>query len=170
MNLAFVRYSLCIIMSLLLFIACNQSRHIVSDKHIQEDKAYTESNNKKIVKLTTIAKSLIGKPYQLGSSGPKSFDCSGLMFRVFKSINLSLPRMAEEQSRLGDKINLNRVQPGDLLFFGRRHIDHVAMVIKVKSGNISVIHSSSTTGVTEQVLQDSDYWMKKFKYAKRVTL
>lgn len=165
-----LRQLTCIVLSLFLFVACNQSRHIVSDKAKAADQAYLKAHIEEIETLCTSAKKLVGKPYRLGSSGPKSYDCSGFTAAVFQSIHLSLPRMAFDQAQVGHTIKLPLIKPGDLLFFGNKKIDHVAMISKVKSGKTYFIHSTSCKGVVEQVLEDSDYWMKRLKLARRVII
>jgi probable lipoprotein NlpC len=164
------RRTFSLLVVLLLFVACNQGRHITSDRFSKADQEYTESRNKKLNKLNNYAHTLIGKSYKLGASGPKSFDCSGFTSFVYNSINISLPRTATDQSRMGHEINIKKVQPGDLLFFGKKTINHVAIVTSVKGISISMIHSSSSEGVIEQSLSKSDYWMKRLKFARRVTL
>ena len=158
------------VLSLALFIACNQSRHVLSDKNIQADKEYVRLRNTKIEKLNSMADKLVGMPYRLGSSGPKSFDCSGFTSYIFNSINITLPRKASDQAHLGHQINSENIQPGDLVFFGSKRIDHVALVTHVKRGKITIIHSASSAGVSELVLQKSDYWMKRLKCARRVII
>jgi len=129
-----------------------------------------EARNHKIEKLKSNAGKLIGRPYSHGSSGPKSFDCSGFTSFIFNSINITLPRMASDQAYLGHLINTENIQPGDLVFFGSKRIDHVALVTNVKRGKITIIHSASSVGVSELVLQKSDYWMKRLKFSRRVII
>lgn len=170
MILAFVRISTCLILSLLLFVACNQSRHIISDRNLKDDKAYAEARNKKIEKIKSLAGKLIGRPYRSGSSGPVSFDCSGFTSHVFNTINITLPRKASDQAHLGHVIKLESIEPGDLLFFGSKRVDHVALVSKVHRGKITIIHSASSIGVSQLELQKSDYWMKRLKFGRRIII
>lgn len=170
MIISVLRQVTCILLCLTLFIACNASRHIVSDKAAREDQEYIAVRNQKIAKLFNTASSLIGAPYRSGSSGPKAFDCSGFTTHVFQSIHLSLPRMATEQAHIGNAVKLAMVKAGDLLFFGGHHIDHVAMVSRVKSNKVYIVHATTGNGVMEQVLQDSAYWLKRFKGARRVII
>ncbi|MEP7323852.1 MAG: C40 family peptidase [Saprospiraceae bacterium] len=170
MILSVLRQATCIIICMLLYIACNQSRHLVNDHAAKADREYVLDRDLKIEKLFTTANSLIGKPYGLGSSGPKSFDCSGFTTHIFQSIHLSLPRMASQQARIGNPVKLPMVQPGDLLFFGGKNIDHVAMVTKVKADKVFIIHATSKSGVVKEVFQDSEYWVKRFKLARRVII
>ncbi len=168
MNL--MRLLICYALSLLLFIACNQGRHVLADPAHQLEREAVRTRELKITSIKEEATRLIGRPYKLGSSGPKAFDCSGFTTRVFKTVKIKLPRTASDQAQLGNAIKLQSAKVGDLLFFGSRSIDHVSVVTRVKSGKIYMTHSTSSNGVVEQVFQESDYWRKRFKLAKRVII
>jgi peptidoglycan DL-endopeptidase CwlO len=63
-------------------------------------------------------KKQIGKPYQWGGIGPKSYDCSGLQMTSYLHAGLSLPRVAADQyASSGPTVPLNQAQAGDLLFY-----------------------------------------------------
>lgn len=121
--------------------------------------------------LTVLAKEL-GKPYRLGSNGPTGFDCSGLIKFAFSFIGVALPRTAADIGQLGEKIALNDLHPGDLLFFsGRKQsrscIGHVGCVYRVDSGKVYMIHSDEV-GVNILDINNSEYYKKRLIYAKRV--
>ena len=151
-------------------ISCHSSKGLVSVKTSKADKEYSSLRVKKIDKLTVAAYKLIGKAYKLGASGPKEFDCSGFTCTVFQSIKMTLPRQSSDQSKIGTFIKLRAVSPGDLLFFGSRSVDHVAIVTKVDDGSVYMIHATSGAGIVEEILQDSQYWMKRYKSARRVII
>ena len=164
------RLALCIF-SLTLYIACNSGRHLLNSDAANSDKKYITLRNQKIDKLNSTAKKLLGHPYKLGSAGPRSFDCSGFISTVFQSIKLSLPRVAANQAHLGNLLKLSKVQTGDLLFFGdRKGIDHVAFVSQKSSGKTFIIHATSSSGVILEILEESDYWLKRYKTSRRVII
>ncbi len=58
------------------------------------------------------------------------FDCSGLMIYAFAGVGVSLPHYSGYQATSGSRVPLNRMAPGDMLFWatgGRIH--HVALYI-----------------------------------------
>lgn len=169
MNLSLLRQACCILLSLYLFIACNQSRHVISS-HADKDREFSQLREKKIDQLLSTAEELRGKAYRLGSAGPRAFDCSGLIRFVFDKINMTLPRKATDQAETGTAIQLKLVREGDLLFFGHRRVHHVAIVSKVKRGNIYITHATTSRGVVEEKLEDSEYWSSKLKVARRVIM
>src|SRR5512132_320193 len=83
--------------------------------------------------LTASALDLIGIRYRWGGTAPETgLDCSGLVQFVFQQVTgVTLPRSAKEMSRLGDKVALADLKPGDLVFFNTRRFafSHVAISI-----------------------------------------
>ena len=175
MIMSLLRQVLCISMSLFLFVACNQTRHIENTTASFKDQQYAltvkrmqQVRQLKIEKIRDTAKSLIGKSYKSGSTGPKSFDCSGFTNYLYKKIELSLPRKASDQAHVGSPVQMDLVEEGDLLFFGHKRIHHVAMVSKVRRGVVYITHATTSRGVVEEKLKSSEYWSAKFKMARRV--
>ena len=71
----------------------------------------------------------VGKPYQWGGNGPSSFDCSGLTRYAWRNAGVELPRTSRDQYSGTTRISRSQLQPGDLVFYGRSGITHVAMYI-----------------------------------------
>ena len=65
-----------------------------------------------------VALSKRGDDYVWGSSGPSTFDCSGLMQFSYRAAGISLPRTAAEQQQVGLSVSRADLEPGDLVFFG----------------------------------------------------
>ena len=68
----------------------------------------------------------IGDRYVFGAAGMVTWDCSGLTMRAYQAAGVSLPHSSAAQSRLGKKVSLNSLKPGDLLFYGRP-VSHVGI-------------------------------------------
>jgi peptidoglycan DL-endopeptidase CwlO len=75
------------------------------------------------------AESRIGCPYVWAASGPRAFDCSGLMMWCYGKIGISLPHSSSAQYSSGPHVSRKDLQPGDLVFFGRSGIHHVGMYV-----------------------------------------
>ncbi len=66
--------------------------------------------------LVARAKAKLGDPYVYGATGPKAFDCSGLVQEVYGETGIKIPRTSEEQWRFGTAVSANELQAGDLVF------------------------------------------------------
>ncbi|MGA9309162.1 MAG: C40 family peptidase, partial [Pseudonocardiaceae bacterium] len=87
------------------------------------------------------AMSRVGMPYVWGAAGPRSFDCSGLVQWSYRQAGLYLPRTAAAQSRVGTRVSLSQIRPGDLIFYSYGGgVGHVAMA----AGDGMLIESSQS--------------------------
>ncbi|MEU8822054.1 C40 family peptidase [Streptomyces sp. NPDC048636] len=68
--------------------------------------------------VISFLKAQLGKAYVLGTSGPSSFDCSGLTQAAFKQVGIDLPRVSQDQSATGTQVSLDNLQAGDILYWG----------------------------------------------------
>ena len=118
--------------------------------------------------VTDYALDLIGVRYKYGSATPSSgLDCSGLVKYVFEQVTgVTLPRSARDQAKVGEKVDLDALQPGDLVFFNtRRHaFSHVGIYL----GDNSFIHSPNRRGSVMVTNIDGQYWRKRFNGARRL--
>ncbi|HSW13307.1 MAG TPA: C40 family peptidase [Solimonas sp.] len=108
----------------------------------------------------------IGRPYRYGGSTPDGFDCSGLVQYVYAQSGVKLPRSSRDQSEIGDDIDLDDAQPGDLLFysFGGGRIDHVALYL----GDGQAVHAPASGRQVIVAPVAQKYWMKKFVEARDI--
>ncbi|MGH8672184.1 MAG: C40 family peptidase [Burkholderiales bacterium] len=114
------------------------------------------------------ALSLMGSPYRFGGSSPHSgFDCSGYVGYVFReALNIVLPRSALAISRIGEKITLEELRPGDLVFYNTLHraFSHVGIYL----GDRRFIHAPSRGGNIEISDMAESYWLERFNGARRL--
>ncbi|MGF6778743.1 C40 family peptidase [Paraburkholderia sp. GAS334] len=114
------------------------------------------------------ALNMIGVRYRWGGNTPDSgLDCSGFVRYVFQdTLGMALPRRAEEMSRVGEKVRMSELKPGDLVFFNtmRRAASHVGIYI----GDNKFVHSPSTGSTIRVDDLDDGYWEKRFTGARRI--
>lgn len=69
--------------------------------------------------VVNAALSQIGTPYVWGGSQPGvGLDCSGLVQYAYAQAGKSLGRVTTAQEGAGQRVSLNNLQPGDILFWG----------------------------------------------------
>ncbi|MBF4471071.1 LysM peptidoglycan-binding domain-containing protein [Flavobacterium sp. HJJ] len=130
----------------------------------------TIANEDLIAQIIQSASDKIGTRYRSGGTTTAGFDCSGFMYSTFGAFDIKLPRSSIEQSAIGEKIDDENAQKGDLIFFktnGRRHINHVGMVIEVNEDEIKFIHSSTHSGVIISSTKEP-YYHRNFAQVNRI--
>lgn len=137
-----------------------QMRHKAVDRDF-------ESNS--IKKLVEEASRWIGTPYRYAGASTDGTDCSGLVMTVFnKVLDVKLPRNSAKQQQACHQIDLDKAQPGDLVFFAtgsdRGRVSHVGLYI----GGGEMIHASSR-GVIVSNLSEK-YYARRFHSAGRVDI
>jgi len=105
-----------------------------SGKFGEKVKGY--SAGPKAIKAVQWALKQLGDPYVWSEEGPDAFDCSGLVWASYRSVGISLPRIANDQyhQTSDEPIGVEYLLPGDLIFYGDRQGDwtsvyHVGMYI-----------------------------------------
>ena len=82
---------------------------------------------------------LARKPYIWGTQGPKSYDCSGLVYAAYKYAGLSWPNWDRLNSALYSgytkHVSLNELVPGDLLFYSYKGTISTIHHITIYAGN-----------------------------------
>jgi cell wall-associated NlpC family hydrolase len=78
---------------------------------------------------TLVARRFLGVRYLWGGTSPYGFDCSGLTWYAYRESGVEVPRDADAQFAAGKRVSLAGARPGDLLFYGVRHVHHVAMYL-----------------------------------------
>jgi cell wall-associated NlpC family hydrolase len=85
-----------------------------------------------------------GKPYVWAAGGPGSYDCSGLTSYAFRAAGINLPHSSAAQSRMGQAVSRDQLQPGDLVFF-YSPVSHVGIYI----GNGQMVHAPTSGDVVK---------------------
>lgn len=140
-----------------------------TDEELEEVLDYSTASyrnaSKSIKEMIDYAHKFKGVPYVFGGNTPKGFDCSGYTKYVFAKAGVTLPRMAEEQYKVGKKVSRGQLKAGDLVFFETYEpgISHSGIYI----GEGKFISATSSRGVAVDSLMDG-YWGKRYRGATRV--
>jgi cell wall-associated NlpC family hydrolase len=95
-------------------------------------------------KIVAYAKLQLGIKYVLNHASPTDgFDCSGLVWYVYKHYGISVPRSSYPYATFGKAVKLSEIKPGDvicwdLLHDGITRVDHVGIYV----GNGMMIHAA----------------------------
>jgi peptidoglycan DL-endopeptidase LytE len=112
-----------------------------------------------------VATGFIGAPYRFGGSSLKGIDCSSFVQKIYRIFDITLPRNAREQSKVGISISRENLTEGDLVFFHtKRSLGHVGIYI----GNNEFVHASSKSKGVRVDSLETPYYQKRFQRAVRV--
>jgi cell wall-associated NlpC family hydrolase len=104
-----------------------------------------------------------GVRYRPGGSDYRGVDCSGLVQAIFRdAFEMDLPRTSIEQSKMGEAVAREEIQPGDLLYFVDRGRKHVGVAVNENQ----FVHASRKKGV---ILSKFDkYWTPRLLRIRRL--
>jgi len=125
-------------------------------------------NGPKSTKITSLAKTKLGRRYVWGATGNKNtFDCSGFTKYVYQKNGINIPRTSINQSKFGKFVSRNNLKKGDLIFFDtskrrKGYVNHVGIYL----GNGKFIHASSAKKKVV-VSKLSKFYAQRYKGARR---
>jgi cell wall-associated NlpC family hydrolase len=104
----------------------------------------------------------VGKPYEAGSTGPDSFDASGLAKAAWAESDVDLPHSVRRQYAQTERVDITQVAPGDLVFIYGTD-EHVG----IYTGDGYFVHAQNPReGVVYEKLFTNE-WMSEFAGAGR---
>lgn len=102
-------------------------------------------------RVIAYARAQLGKPYVYNTSGPDTFDCSGLTMMAWAQAGVSMPHYSGAQYSMFPHVALDQLQPGDLVFKGPGGSAHVALYV---GGGMQIAATHTGSWV---LLQPVDY-------------
>ncbi len=119
--------------------------------------------------LSKLLRKQLGKPYVWAEEGPNAFDCSGLVYYCFSSMNMKhVPRVSRNQAKVGKAVPLDQLQYGDLIFFDTTprktgQITHVGIYI----GDGKFEHASNEKEGVKISSLNSPYYSSRIRICRR---
>ena len=119
-----------------------------------------------VSELRKTAYSFIGTRYRFGGTSRSGLDCSAFVQKVFRELEVNLPRTAREQFEVGNEVSPGDLKKGDLVFFHTyaRFPSHVGIYL----GNNKMIHASSRDRRVVISTMDTPYYRARYIGAKRI--
>jgi cell wall-associated NlpC family hydrolase len=147
---------------LFLGLIISTGAHLPEDRMAQEERLLRNQ-------LVGYAQQYVGLPYHYGGTCPETgFDCSGFIRFVLNDFGFDVTRTSRGQSHEGFPVTLQRVEPGDLLFFGRNgRVGHVGMVVRRDASGVYFVHSSRR-GIVVDNLYGMSYYSTRILWARDV--
>ncbi|NLJ96111.1 MAG: SH3 domain-containing protein [Clostridiales bacterium] len=122
-------------------ISVEEEQKIIKlEKDIKKKKS-NSANNSLRQRIVNYALKFEGNPYVWGGTSlTRGADCSGYVQSVLKKFGIYIPRTSRAQANSGRRVSMDKIQPGDLIFYRKNGVvNHVAMYI----GNGKVIGAAS---------------------------
>ncbi|MGH8281442.1 MAG: C40 family peptidase, partial [Gammaproteobacteria bacterium] len=122
--------------------------------------AYGPAQANRAAEIVRLADSELGAPYLYGGDTPRGFDCSGLVYYVFRHAGLRVPRTANDQLYASHPVDLRDLRPGDLVFF--QIVGNLQMHVGIYVGKGEFIHAPETGWPVSYARLSDPYWKTRF--------
>lgn len=112
-------------------ISMEEEQEIIEMEQERKQKEKDNVNSSLRQRIVNYALRFEGNPYVWGGTSlTRGADCSGFVQSVLKNFGIYTPRTSRAQSRGGRRVSMNKIQPGDLIFYRKNGVvNHVAMYI-----------------------------------------
>jgi cell wall-associated NlpC family hydrolase len=114
-----------------------------------------------------VAAGYVGTPFTWGGASPATgFDDAGLVQYAYAQVGIALPRVADDQFRVGTAVARAELLPGDLVFFqdATGYVDHVGLY----AGNGQFLHAPHTGAVVGYSALSEPYYSQRFAGGTRL--
>lgn len=145
---------------------------LLSNKAVSKSTYLEDQRKKRAERVIAAAMGQLGKPYVWGTSGPNSFDCTGLTCYAYGLEGIKLKRSAYEQGyKNGKRIEkLKDVRRGDIVVFNTvdNGPDNLSSHVGIYLGDGQFIHASSAGGKVIISTLSSGYYNRVFSWGLNV--
>lgn len=116
-------------------------RPMTNDEFATVRGGYSKGQNGWRNGIVELAQEYVGTPYVWGGDSPDGWDCSGFVQWVYGQMGIDLPRVSYQQANYGERVSLNKLQPGDLVAWDNSSRNSGADHIAIYLGNGRIIEA-----------------------------
>jgi len=131
-----------------------------------EQRPVGEAKGDNSKQLKSAAFGFLGTRYRFGGNTRSGLDCSAFVQKVFRELDVTLPRSAREQFEVGNEVSPGDLKRGDLVFF--RTYAHYPSHVGIYLGDNRMIHASSRDRRVVISTLNSNYYRARYLGAKRI--
>jgi hypothetical protein len=116
--------------------------------------------------MVVLARRFLGLPYFWGGTSPLGLDCSGFVQLIYRLSGTEILRDADIQFTKSGLIEVPKGQEkaGDLVFFGKKSIAHVGMMISDKEFIHATTHGKPLVQISNL---HEEYWQNLYQGCRR---
>lgn len=110
------------------------------------------ASSPKISTVLAFTRAQLGKPYKFNTSGPATFDCSGLTLAAYAQVGVSLPHYSGAQLSFGTVVDWTTqpIQAGDLVFLESAPGSGVVSHVGIATSATTWIHAPRSGDVVRE--------------------
>ena len=110
--------------------------------------------------IVAAARKMLGTPYVWGGTSYSGVDCSGLIKLLYGKQGFDMPRISADQARLGKRVDISKLKPGDLVAWDNSSRNNGADHIAIYAGNGMIIEAPRPGGVVQlsSIYDQAEAW------------
>jgi cell wall-associated NlpC family hydrolase len=109
-----------------------------------------------------------GVSYMIGGTSALGIDSSGLIHICAFINGMDIPRDLQIQYETGDKIDIQNIRSGDLIFFSSKNDGDTLLSAGVYTGNGNFIHANPLKGYVTYDSLDDNYYSERIAGIRRI--
>lgn len=117
--------------------------------------------------MAALAASLVGREFQMGGTGPDTFDNSGFVYYICRENGIQAPRRTSELAVFGQAVDWEHLRPGDICVMANEAGGEAGFV-GIYAGDLSFLACNKPGDTVRLQSLDNSYWRDRFLCGRRV--
>lgn len=140
---------------------------LMKKNDVKTVKKYADIPKPSQQQIVNEAKRFLNLPYLWAGTSALGFDCSGIIYAVYKNHGILIPRDSFYQATKGKVVSKSNLQPGDLVFFagnsGKGKVYHVGLYV----GDGKMIHAPNASSKVKIESINAGAYKRNYSGARR---